>query len=207
MLYSGFNILPRSVFWSADFNGRSDNTDVIPLNDRISNIMRWKLKTTLGIVAIICVLLARFGYIHNQYHDLRTAGVQLYFDWQNPVVGQKTVMFNRQEENKWIPVTAIIREYDLAPRQRTLLNRLSNCFVSNEPVSLQVSAVTLTPDLIQTIKSMPKLTEILLLHAVDPNTLRVDPKGDEIIRMLQLESQGAQIHLVIENASVDAAGG
>ena len=32
MLYSGFNILPRSVFWSADFNGRSDNLDVIRLN-------------------------------------------------------------------------------------------------------------------------------------------------------------------------------
>ena len=32
MLYSGFDILPRSVFWSASFNGRSDNTDVIPLN-------------------------------------------------------------------------------------------------------------------------------------------------------------------------------
>ena len=31
MLYSGFIILPRSVFWSANFNGRSDNTDVIPL--------------------------------------------------------------------------------------------------------------------------------------------------------------------------------
>ena len=29
MLYSGFNVLPRSVFWSANFNGRSDNTDVI----------------------------------------------------------------------------------------------------------------------------------------------------------------------------------
>ena len=29
MLYSGFNILPRSVFWSADLNGRSDNTNVI----------------------------------------------------------------------------------------------------------------------------------------------------------------------------------
>ena len=29
MLYSGFNILPRSVLWSAYFNGRSDNTDVI----------------------------------------------------------------------------------------------------------------------------------------------------------------------------------
>ena len=31
MLYSGFNILPRSVFWSADLNGRSDNADVIRL--------------------------------------------------------------------------------------------------------------------------------------------------------------------------------
>ena len=31
MLYSGFNILPRSVFWSANFNGRSHNLDVIPL--------------------------------------------------------------------------------------------------------------------------------------------------------------------------------
>ena len=29
MLYSGFNILPHSVFWSANFNGRSDNTDVV----------------------------------------------------------------------------------------------------------------------------------------------------------------------------------
>ena len=31
MLYSGFNILHRSVFWSAYFNGRSDNLDVIRL--------------------------------------------------------------------------------------------------------------------------------------------------------------------------------
>ena len=29
MLYSGFNILPRSVLWSANLNGRSDNTDVM----------------------------------------------------------------------------------------------------------------------------------------------------------------------------------
>ena len=31
MLYSRFNILLRSVFWSAYLNGRSDNTDVISL--------------------------------------------------------------------------------------------------------------------------------------------------------------------------------
>ena len=36
MLYSGVNILPRSVFWSANFNGRSDNSDVIPLNETLS---------------------------------------------------------------------------------------------------------------------------------------------------------------------------
>ena len=29
ILYSGFNTLSRSVFWSSDLNGRSDNTDVI----------------------------------------------------------------------------------------------------------------------------------------------------------------------------------
>ena len=32
MLYSGFNTLPRSVFWSAYLNGRSDNLDVIRLS-------------------------------------------------------------------------------------------------------------------------------------------------------------------------------
>jgi len=31
MLYSGFNILPRSVFWSTSYIGRSDNLDVIHL--------------------------------------------------------------------------------------------------------------------------------------------------------------------------------
>ena len=30
MLYSGFITFPRSVFWSAYLNGRSDNLDVIP---------------------------------------------------------------------------------------------------------------------------------------------------------------------------------
>ena len=48
MLYSGFNILHRSVFWSAYFNGRSDNLDVIPLkpketqfHDSIRNLGRY----------------------------------------------------------------------------------------------------------------------------------------------------------------------
>ena len=39
MLYSGFNTLPRSVFWSADLNGRSDNTDVILPNFPIGSTL------------------------------------------------------------------------------------------------------------------------------------------------------------------------
>ena len=168
--------------------------------------MRWKLKTTLGIVAFICVLLARLGYIHNQYQDLRAAGVQLYFDWQNPVVGEKTVMFSMQKENTSIPITAIVREYNLAPRQRTWFQKLSNSLVSNEPVGLQVNAGTLTPEVIQTIKSMPNLTEILLFHAID-TTIPVDPKGEELIKMLRLEFADAEIRVGIENVSFDAPGG
>ena len=42
MLYPGFNILPRSVFWSADLNGRSDNTDVI--HSRETNISDSRFK-------------------------------------------------------------------------------------------------------------------------------------------------------------------
>ena len=42
MLYSGFIILPRSVFWSASFNGRSDNTDVI------QPIMKQQIAKILG---------------------------------------------------------------------------------------------------------------------------------------------------------------
>ena len=47
MLYSGFNVLPRSVFWPADLNGRSDNTDVIRLVD-LANLDPAKLSLENG---------------------------------------------------------------------------------------------------------------------------------------------------------------
>ena len=37
MLYSGFNNLPRSVIWSANSIDRSDNLDVIPLKNTMTN--------------------------------------------------------------------------------------------------------------------------------------------------------------------------
>ena len=40
MLYLGFDISPRSVFWLAYFNGRSDNADVIRLVIRILGLRR-----------------------------------------------------------------------------------------------------------------------------------------------------------------------
>ena len=48
MLYSGFNILPRSVVRSADFNGRSDNLDVIPLKMKTNYFIRTLYSPNLG---------------------------------------------------------------------------------------------------------------------------------------------------------------
>ena len=63
MLYSGFNILPRSVFWSAYFNGRSDNTDVIPLDESLVDANSATGNTrrpTLGCIAV--ALLTALGF-------------------------------------------------------------------------------------------------------------------------------------------------
>ena len=60
MLYSGFSTLHRSVFWSADFNGRSDNTDVIRLRTIFMNpIAEWNLLGSKNgaSLAPVCVAL------------------------------------------------------------------------------------------------------------------------------------------------------
>ena len=168
--------------------------------------MRWKLKTTLVILAIICVLLARFGYIHNQYPNLRAAGVQQFFDWQNPAIAKTTVMFSKQIENQSIPITVTTREYYLTPRQRTWADRLTNTFVSKEPVALQIDARTLSRELIQTIKSMPCLNEILLTHAGNA-TAPVDPKIDEILQKLNHELPDVRIRLGAQYVPSNKAGG
>ena len=72
MLYSGFSILPRSVFWSADFNGRSDNLDVIPPRRRcvlgqnngihqivslvVLGISIWALVYTSGLLWVVSAI-------------------------------------------------------------------------------------------------------------------------------------------------------
>ena len=45
MLYLGFDISPRSVFWLAYFNGRSDNADVIQL-------MKYSLRSLLLVTLV-----------------------------------------------------------------------------------------------------------------------------------------------------------
>lgn len=167
--------------------------------------MRWKLKTTLGIVALICIFLARIGFIHNQYQDLRAAGVQLYFDWQNPVIEETTLRTNRIIENKSIPMTILSQEYGLAPQQRTWGQKLSNSLVSNEPVAIEIDARKLPPELIQTVKSMPKLRQILLTHAVYPIG-PVDPEGEALIQKLNFELPDVEIRLGLQNVSFNAAG-
>ena len=64
MLYSGFNIFPRSVFWLADLNGRSDNTDVIRLNERSpmakQSYLKYGIAALLSVTAVAASMLA--GY-------------------------------------------------------------------------------------------------------------------------------------------------
>ena len=63
MLYSGFNILPRSVFWSADLNGRSDNTDVMWLNNENETVSNFDPADVLG-----------FNLLRNWYSLLAETG-------------------------------------------------------------------------------------------------------------------------------------
>ena len=69
MLYLGFNTLPRSVFWSADLNGRSDNTDVIRLAKKFMNQnleqfeldREWLVEFTLPLLFLIDVAILFAG--------------------------------------------------------------------------------------------------------------------------------------------------
>ena len=66
MLSSGLIILPRSVFWSADLNGRSDNTDVIRLVFPKGRLLMWRLlkKTTLAVLALDLLAAGVFSQDH-----------------------------------------------------------------------------------------------------------------------------------------------
>ena len=59
MLYSGFNTLPRSVFWSSYLNGRSDNTDVIHLK----LMFRFSIRTLLIVTAITCACVTLIAFL------------------------------------------------------------------------------------------------------------------------------------------------
>ena len=63
MLYSGLNILHRSAFWSANFNGRSDNTDVIPL----TMIRQFSIRTMLVAITFVAAAIAGGFAAHRMY--------------------------------------------------------------------------------------------------------------------------------------------
>ena len=57
MLYSGFNNFPRSVFWSADLNGRSYNTDVIQLGPTM------KRKILIAAAAMVVLVVVFYAFV------------------------------------------------------------------------------------------------------------------------------------------------
>ena len=82
MLYSGFNILHRPVFWSADFNGRSDNLDVILLNRAKTIRFRFRISSLLILLTISSLAIA---YWSHQRH--RQAGIVATMQALVPVDG------------------------------------------------------------------------------------------------------------------------
>ena len=72
MLYSGFNILLRSVFWSAYLNGRSDNLDVISPKPMPNP------KNTHWLVLSLLLLLVLFGFY--RYAPINFAGTNKEID-------------------------------------------------------------------------------------------------------------------------------
>jgi len=92
MLYSGSNILPRSVFWSADFDGRSDNTDVITLNE-----MHFRISHLFCATALLAASLATVD--HLSQHSAKIT-LSLTDSWTNQERLQKLA----DEEGKEIDV-------------------------------------------------------------------------------------------------------
>jgi len=68
MLYSGFNILSRSVFRLALFNGRSDNTDVIRLQSE-GNVTRFRF--SIRTLLIVFAAIATFFPFRDAYETWR----------------------------------------------------------------------------------------------------------------------------------------
>ena len=114
MLYSGFNILHRSVFWSAYFNGRSDNLDVIPLNSTIGKkmelggvcgevffeITRWSLL----IAAVISIALRFYRRIPIIWLVALFLGLSyLLTSFGNDLFHQKIFAERHQAQNEIVP--------------------------------------------------------------------------------------------------------
>ena len=72
MLYLGFNILPRSVFWSADLNGRSDNTDVIRLNQ----LLRFSIRTILLLTLLVSLFVVGYLWVTGPF--VLTTGMEQF---------------------------------------------------------------------------------------------------------------------------------
>ena len=112
MLYSGFNISPRSVFWSADLNGRSDNTDVIPLRAVFMNgKTQFSIRTCLFVFAAASLLLAismqiRYRYFQLPHHPTLSCE-------STTVIGDALSALNSKAASLAIPKNLAVNEWEI----------------------------------------------------------------------------------------------
>ena len=140
MLYSGFNILPRSVFWSAYLNGRSDNTDVIWLLE----MKQVSIKSLLLLTGIVCAFFA--GWASHQISKSYSSGIRLTPD---PAIAQfqktepdvaydsKTFRLDLEELVESKQFAAAIRLLDMARVDQQLETDGNCCYYSIAGYAIQ----------------------------------------------------------------------
>ena len=143
MLYSGFNILPRSVFWLADLNGRSDNTDVIQLFHFFwvdfplpqPKKQQWRIRFSLRLLfALLTVTTLFCGWRYHQRTELQNIARKLqerdgtiFYQWQDPAVRRSLAFF---------PLPPREREYQVTLPDGSLATRTWQEPVENDDFNL-----------------------------------------------------------------------
>ena len=166
--------------------------------------MRWKLKTAIVLMTLLCVVFARWGYLHGKYNDLLGAGGQLYYEWQKPTVEKQSFTFHRLIENTPTPTNMLQQSFSVAPTQQTWLQKISSATVSNEPIAIQIDAPSISDELIETMAKMPKLETMLLTKAsnvTDP----VEPGLQQLLDKLTETLPDVEIYLESQLDSADVA--
>ena len=134
----------------------------------------------LLLITIACILLARVTYLETRYVNLDRGGATIFYDWQNPTIrsaGRIRIGFRDQAIDK--------TEYQIVCKAnpRTWAGILKSAFIGDKAVAISIRADSLNPDLIDEIKSISTLENILLIESkqlADPFALPTLDRSEQL---------------------------